>query len=61
MIAKIWKDRIEARTQSFDSCPIQYKEEVLSLMRDDVKNKRTTPNGEKMTSKLFKELTGTKY
>lgn len=60
-MAKIWKKRIEARTQSFDDCPDKYRVTVLELLREDVKEGNKTPNGEVMTPELFEELTGIKY
>lgn len=60
-MAKIWKKRIEARTQKFINCPYKYKDEVLELMREDVLKGNKTPNGEIMTPELFFELTGIYY
>ena len=53
-IAKIWRNRIEAGTQSFDNCPEKYKADVLTLMRQDVASG-------KITAEQFEELTGEPY
>lgn len=53
-IAKIWRNRIEAGTQSFDNCPEKYKADVLTLMRQDVASG-------KITAERFEELTGEPY
>lgn len=37
-MAKIWRNRIEARTQVFSDCPEKYKKDVLKLMQQDVEN-----------------------
>ena len=53
-IAKIWRNRIEAGTQSFDDCPEKYQAMVLQLMREDVAIGR-------ITAEEFEELTGEPY
>ena len=53
-IAKIWRNRIEAGTQSFTDCPEKYKAMVLQLMREDVASG-------KITAEEFEELTGEPY
>lgn len=53
-IAKIWRNRIEAGTQSFEDCPEKYKAMVLQLMREDVAIG-------KITAEEFEELTGEPY
>ena len=54
VIAKIWRNRIEAGTQEFSKCPAKYKNDVLKLMREDVVN-------EVITKEKFEELTGEMY
>ena len=53
-MAKVWKNRIEAGTQEFDNCPQRYREDVLTLMRQDVEDGV-------ITAEQFKELTGVQY
>lgn len=53
-MAKVWKNRIEAGTQKFDNCPQRYREDVLTLMRQDVEDGV-------ITAEQFKELTGVQY
>jgi len=53
-IAKIWRNRIEAGTQSFSDCPEKYKDMVLDLMREDVQIG-------KITAEEFEALTGEPY
>ena len=38
MIAKIWKNRIIAKDQVYSECPDKYKEDVKTLLLEDVKN-----------------------
>lgn len=38
-MAKIWKKRIVAGDQVFSSCPMRYKEEVITLLEQDVENR----------------------
>ena len=37
-MAKIWRNRIIAGTQSYDNCPLKYKDAVKALLRQDVEN-----------------------
>ena len=53
-MAKIWRNRIWGETQSFANCPDQWKDEVITLMREDVAKG-------KYTSEKFTELTGIEY
>lgn len=53
-MAKIWRNRIEAGTQEFVNCPVRYRNDVLSLMREDVE-------AGVITAEEFKELTGIEY
>ena len=53
-VAKIWRNRIEARTQKFEDCPQKYKDMVLTLMRQDVVKGV-------ITAAEFEELTGEPY
>ena len=50
-MAKIWRNRIEARDQLFENCPDRYKSEVLRLMQEDVRNNI-------ITKEYYEELTG---
>lgn len=51
---KIWRNRIEAGDQKFADCPQKYKNQVLELMRQDVKDGI-------ITAEQFEELTGIPY
>lgn len=53
-MAKIWRNRIEAGDQLFENCPERYKQQVVALMRQDVKNGI-------ITAEQFTELTGLPY
>ena len=53
-MAKIWRNRIWDETQTFESCPDRWKNEVLNLMREDVANGVHT-------EQKFTELTGMLY
>lgn len=53
-MAKIWKNRIVAGTQIFTDCPDRYKDKVIELLQQDVKD-------EKITAERYKELTGLDY
>ena len=59
-MAKIWRNRIIARTKKYSDCPERYKSEVLELLKEDVKNETKTQYG-KMTPEMFYELTGIEY
>ena len=59
-MAKIWRNRIIARTQKYEDCPARYKNAVLDLLKKDVVNETVTPFG-KMTPEMFYELTGEEY
>lgn len=37
-MAKIWKNRILAGTQTFTDCPTKYKPEVARLINEDITN-----------------------
>lgn len=37
-MAKIWRNRIIAGDKEFSSCPLAYKNSVIQLLKDDVKN-----------------------
>lgn len=54
MIAKIWRNRIEAGDKTFEECPARYKAQVLALMRQDVEDGI-------ITAEQFEELTGQPY
>ena len=53
-MAKIWRNRIEAGTKTFEECPAKYKADVLALMRQDVENGV-------ITKEEFESLTGEVY
>ena len=53
-MAKIWRNRLIAGTQSFEDCPDKYKEAVVALLREDVANGV-------ITAERFKEITGLDY
>lgn len=53
-MAKIWRNRLIAGTQSFEDCPDKYKEAVVALLREDVANGV-------ITAERFKEITGRDY
>lgn len=53
-MAKIWRNRIWGKTQSFEKCPEQWKDEVIVLMRADVAEGKHTPEE-------FTKLTGIEY
>ena len=59
-MAKIWRNRIIARTQKYSDCPARYKNDVLDLLKKDVVNETVTSFG-KMTPEMFYELTGIEY
>ena len=50
-MAKIWRNRIIAGTQKFKDCPNRYKDKVIELLKEDVKNKV-------ITAEKYKEITG---
>ena len=53
-VAKIWRNRIEGETQLYSNCPGLYKDDVLTLLKEDVASG-------KITAEKFKEYTGTDY
>lgn len=53
-MAKIWRNRIIARTQLYENCPAKWQADVLVLLYDAV----TT--GE-ITAEEFEEFTGEVY
>ena len=59
-MAKIWINRIIARTKKYSDCPLRYKDDVLNLLKEDAANETVTPFG-KMTAEMFYELTGEVY
>lgn len=38
MIAKIWRNRIIAGDQKLSECPSKYKDVVIALLEEDLKN-----------------------
>ncbi len=50
-MAKIWRNRLIAGTQSFADCPARYKDAVVALLREDVANGV-------ITEERFTEITG---
>lgn len=53
-MAKIWRNRIIAGTQTFASCPDRYKADVRTLLRADVESGA-------ITAEVFETLTGETY
>ena len=53
-MAKIWRNRIIARTRTFDEVPMTWKNQVRMLLRLDVKNNV-------ITAEEYEELTGEPY
>ena len=53
-MAKIWRNRIIARTKHYEDCPEKYKATVLALLKQDVKNGV-------ITAEEFEEFTGEPY
>lgn len=53
-MAKIWKNRLVAGTQVFAECPDKYKDDVIALLKEDVKE------GE-ITAEQYKDITGEDY
>ncbi len=53
-MAKIWRNRLIAGTQSFDDCPDKYKSAVIALLRNDVVHGV-------INKERFKEITGQDY
>ncbi len=53
-IAKIWRNRIEAGDQLFKDCPKKFKDQVLTIMRQDVVDGV-------ITAEQFEELAGQPY
>ena len=37
-MAKIWRNRLIDGTQKFSECPAKYRDAVLAILQDDVKN-----------------------
>ncbi len=50
-MANIWRNRIWAGTKTFQECPARYKDDVETLMRQDVA-------AGKHTAEEFEEKTG---
>lgn len=53
-MAKIWRNRLIAGTQSFDNCPAKYRDAVVALLREDVINGV-------ITEERFTEITGLEW
>ena len=53
-MAKIWRNRIIARTRTFDEVPIAWKQQVKMLLRADVKSGV-------ITVQEYEELVGEPY
>ena len=53
-MAKIWRNRIEGGTKTFEECTDRYKDDVLQLMQQDVETG-------KLSKERYKELTGMDY
>ena len=53
-MAKIWRNRLIAGTQSFENCPEKYRDAVIALLRQDVENGV-------ITEERFEEITGQEY
>ena len=53
-MAKIWRNRIIAETQSFSDCPERYQDDVKALLRADVENGVITPE-------QYEQFTGEVY
>ena len=53
-MAKIWRNRIEGGTKTFEECPDRYKDDVLELMQQDVETG-------KISKEEYTELTGMDY
>lgn len=53
-IAKIWKNRIEARYKLYEDCPEDFKPQVIDFMKQDVAN-------DIITAEEFEDLTGQPY
>ena len=53
-MAKNWRNRLIAGTQSFEDWPDKYKAAVVALLREDVANGV-------ITAEHFKEITGRDY
>ena len=53
-MAKIWRNRLIAGTQSFDDCPEKYKNAVVALLRSDVVHGV-------ITEERFEEITGQNF
>ena len=53
-MAKIWRNRIIAGTQMFSNCPIEYRDEVKILLKEDVANAV-------ISSDQYKEFVGEPY
>ena len=53
-MAKIWRNRLEAGTKTWDECPEKYKDAVDELLREDVVSG-------KITADRYEEITGEPY
>lgn len=54
IMAKIWRNRLEAGTQKWEDCPDKYRADVLKLLKEDVRKG-------KITAERFEEITGEPY
>lgn len=50
-MARIWVRRLEAGTQKFESCPTRYKEQVKTILKQDVEDNV-------ISADKYKEITG---
>ena len=55
-IARIWANRLEAGTFTWDDCPVYRKADVKEVLKQDVETGRGG-----MTSSKYEEITGEKY
>lgn len=53
-MVKVWRNRILAGTQSYEDCPIRYKDSVKVLLKQDVKSSM-------ITVEKYEEITGEVY
>lgn len=53
-MAKIWHKRILAGTQNYGDCPLKYKADVKSMLKDDVVNGV-------ISIETYEEITGEPY
>lgn len=53
-MAKIWRNRLEAGTQSWADCPERYRAAVKALLREDVESS-------KISAERYQEIVGEAY